>query len=169
MSKSNPSNDPALSKRSASNGPALSQSNGFTLVEVLIGMSLALMVMTAVLSSYTTLGRNFTRSLGLASANHIAYSFNSATGILTRTPANGTAQTLHTNVLNAYFRYFDGSGNPYDNGSSPYTTVTTYFSGVKQVSLTLFAQAGSATNGTLSPIYETDSPRLILRNKGLLP
>ena len=42
---------------------------GFTLVELLIGMSLALMIMTAVLVSYTTLARNFTRSLGISSAN----------------------------------------------------------------------------------------------------
>lgn len=34
---------------------------GFTLVELLIGMSLALVVMTAVLSSYLFLGRNLTR------------------------------------------------------------------------------------------------------------
>jgi len=34
---------------------------GFTLVELLVGMSLALIVMTAVLSSFLFLGRNFTR------------------------------------------------------------------------------------------------------------
>lgn len=42
---------------------------GFTLVELLIGMSLALMILTAVLSSYVLLGRNFTRSLAVTSAN----------------------------------------------------------------------------------------------------
>lgn len=41
----------------------------FTLVELLIAMSLSLMIMTAMLSSYVFLGRSFTRSLGIASAN----------------------------------------------------------------------------------------------------
>ncbi len=41
----------------------------FTLVELLIGLSLSLIVMTAVLTTYVSLGRNFTRSLGLSSAN----------------------------------------------------------------------------------------------------
>lgn len=47
----------------------LKRSTGFTLVEVLIGMTLSLMVMGAVLSGYVFLGRNFSRSLGLTSAN----------------------------------------------------------------------------------------------------
>ena len=41
----------------------------FTLVELLIGLSLSLIVMTAVLTTYVSLGRNFTRTLGLSSAN----------------------------------------------------------------------------------------------------
>ena len=43
--------------------------SGFTLVELIIGMSLSLMVMAAILSGYVFLGRNFTRSLGISSAN----------------------------------------------------------------------------------------------------
>lgn len=42
---------------------------GFTLLELIIGMSLGLMVLAAVLSSYVFLARNFTRSLGISSAN----------------------------------------------------------------------------------------------------
>ena len=50
--------------------PTPSQSRaGFTLVEVLIGMGLALMVMSAVISSYMFLGRNFTRALGINSSS----------------------------------------------------------------------------------------------------
>ena len=44
------------------------QASGFTLVELLIGMSLALMVMGGILSGYIFLGRSFTRSLGVSSA-----------------------------------------------------------------------------------------------------
>jgi Tfp pilus assembly protein PilW len=249
------SSGPALSKRRASSGPALlaaryplpaTSAAAFTLVEVLIAMSLALMVMTAVLTVYVTLGRNFTRSLGLAAANQpnletqgrrtlawfaqdarmasgisgspsnstvillqpsgtgtneITYYYNgtktAATvaihGTNVSVPANSlvralyngttvTSLTIQTNIVDpndllhanttdygCTFRYFDISGNPYDNGSSPYTTVTTYSSGIKQVSLTFFTQAGTSTNGTLSQVYETDSPRLLIRNKGLLP
>jgi hypothetical protein len=39
------------------------------MVELLIGVSLSLIVITAVLSSYVFLARNFTRSIGLASSN----------------------------------------------------------------------------------------------------
>lgn len=42
---------------------------GFTLVELIVAMTLSLMIMGAILSSYVFLGRNFTRSLGLSSAN----------------------------------------------------------------------------------------------------
>jgi hypothetical protein len=193
--------------------PPPAPSAAFTLVEVLIGLSLALMVMTAVLTTYVTVGRNFTRSLGISSANQptlesqarrtvatftqdvriavdisgtpsasavtltlpissgtmtVAYSYNSAAGTLTRTPSVGAAQVLHSNLLTCVFRYYDTSGNPYDNGSSPYTTVTTYPAGIKQVSLYFTSQAGNATNGTLTQIYENDTQRLILRNKTLL-
>ena len=208
MSLSNPSNGPS-SRRSFGEG-------GFTLVELLVGMSLALMVMTAVLSTYTTLGRNFTRSLGVSSANQptlegqarrtlaafaqdvrmakdisgtpsastviltlptgtstttVTYTYNSGTGTITRTPASGTALVLHSNLLSCYFRYYDTSGNPYDNGSAPYTTTfsTSSSSGIKQLALTFTSRAGSATNGTLTQIYQTESPRLLLRNRSLLP
>jgi Tfp pilus assembly protein PilW len=193
-------------------------SRAFTLVELLVGMSLALMVMTAVLSTYTTLGRSFTRSLGVSSANQptlegqarrtlarlaqdvrmakdisgapsnttvtlslptgtgtttVAYSYNSAAGTLTRTPSGGTAQVLQSNITSngLAFRYYDSSGNPYDNGSAPYTTTLSTSSslGIKQLALSFTSRAGSATNGTLTQIYQTDSPRLLLRNRSLLP
>jgi len=42
---------------------------GFTLVEILIGATLSAAIMAAVLSGYVFLGRNFSRSLGISSAN----------------------------------------------------------------------------------------------------
>jgi hypothetical protein len=185
-------------------------SAAFTLVELLVGMSLALMVMTAVLTTYVTLGRNFTRSLGISSANQpnlesqarrtlayftrdvrmasgisgtpsassltltlptgtgsttVAYSYSS--GTLTRTPAGGTAQTLHTNLLTFTFNYYDSSGNPYTI-FDPVVSGFSSFSGIKQLSFTLTSQAGSSTTGTLTQVYRTDSPRLLIRNKALL-
>lgn len=45
------------------------QTAAFTLVELMIGISLSLIILTAVLSSYVLIGRNFTRSLGITSAS----------------------------------------------------------------------------------------------------
>lgn len=45
------------------------RSAGFTVVELLIGLSLALTVMTAVLSSYVFVARSFTRTIGLGLLN----------------------------------------------------------------------------------------------------
>jgi hypothetical protein len=179
----------------------------FTLVEVLIGMSLALMVMTAVLSTYTTLGRNFTRTLGITSANQptlnsqirrtlvyfiqdvrmasgisgtpsastvtltlpsgtgtttVAYSYDSTAQTLTRTPSGGTALVLQSSLLACSFTYYDAAGNSY-------TSFTNYLPGIKQLSLSFTCRAGSSTNGTLTQVYQADSPRMILRNRSFLP
>jgi prepilin-type N-terminal cleavage/methylation domain-containing protein len=217
----------------------LKSNAGFTLVEVLIGMSLSLMLMGAVLSSYVFLGRNFTRALGITSANQptleaqsrrtltyftqdvrmasgvdttavapkvapsnsgvtlilpsstgspkcVTYFFNDTSAPVTLTtftvPAKAliridvsanTSQVLHTGHLNPdtyfYFRYYDASGQPYDNSTPPYTTSTSYLSSIKQVSIAFSAQGGDSSNGTLTPVFLSASPRLILRNTQLLP
>ena len=200
---------------------------GFTLVELLVGMSLALIMMTAVLLSYVFIGRNFTRSLGITSKNQptiesqgrqtttyfsqdvrmatdidtsvnalsassltltvptatgtkpIAYYYNNTASAVTLTlitsysttvpaqslvrvdGATGTATTLHTNLLSFAFTYYDSSGNPY-------TSYVNYLSGIKQISISFTAQAGSSTNGTLTQVYRGDSARMILRNRRLL-
>lgn len=189
---------------------------GFTLVELLIGVSLSLMVMAAVLSSYVFLARSFTRSLGvvftrtstdftqvnrpsleaqgrqtlayfsqdvrLASgiagtpsaaaltltiptatgSTTVAYSYDAVNQTLTRTWSGMTGQILHYNVLGCTFSYFDMSGRPY-------TTYVNYLGGIKQLSVALTAQGGSARNQTLTQVYRTESPRLLLRNRSLLP
>ena len=167
-------------------------------------MSLALMVMTAVFSSYLFLGRNLARlanqqtlqaqgqralayfaqdvrmasSLTSPSASSmtltlptttVAYTYASSAGTLTRTPASGTALVLASNLQSFYFRYHDDTGSPYDNGSSPYTTQTDYLTGIKQVSMSFSSRIGSSSNGTLTPVYQAASPRLIIRNRQLLP
>ena len=212
----------------------LKRTAGFTLVELLVGMGLSLMIMGAVLSSYIFLGRNFTRSLGLSSANEptlesqgrrtlayfaqdvrmagsvdttgtspsvtpsesgmtlilptatgtkaVTYFFNNTTAEVSlgafAIPAHalvridqgtGTTLTLHTNLLTLYFRYFDGQGQSYDNSSVPYTTATNYLSGIKQVAVEFTAQGGNSVNGTQTQVYASASPRVILRNKQLLP
>ena len=195
--------------------PPKKTSAGFTLVELLIGMSLALMIMTAVLTSYVTLGRNFTRTLGVNSSNQppvetqsrrtLAYftqDVRMASGIsgtptissLTLTLPAGTGTTTVAYSYDSSRR--DADAHPLQwHGANiavqhhvertdlpllryfrptlmttaprAYTTVTTYATGIKQVSLSFIVQAGSSTNGTLTQVYETDSPRLIIRNKAL--
>lgn len=181
---------------------------GFTLVELLIGLSLSLTIMAAVLSSYLFLGRSLSRlvnqqtletegrrTLGQfaqdvraassisgtpsvstltltipsgASTTTVAWSYNSATGILTRTPASGTALALVSNLTSLHFRYYNETGTAYDSGSSPYTTQTAYMSGLKQISITFTSQTGSANNGTLTAVHRFASPRLLVRNRALL-
>lgn len=76
----------------------------------------------------------------------------------------GIALTLQTHLLqypnatSPHFDYFDTSGNPY-------TGFTDYLPGISQLSISFSTRSGNRTNGTLTPIYETTSQRLILRNK----
>ncbi len=49
--------------------PPLKSAAAFTLVEVIIGMTLSLMIMGGVLSAYTFLGRSFARSFGVSGGN----------------------------------------------------------------------------------------------------
>jgi prepilin-type N-terminal cleavage/methylation domain-containing protein len=199
-----------------------SRRDGFTLVELLIGMSLSLMVMAAVLSSYTFLARNFTRSLGVVftvtdsnfnlanrpsletqgrqtlayfaqdvrmasgisgalsastvtlfmptatGSTTVTYTYSALNQTLTRTWSGMSGQVIHYNLLGCTFNYYDISGSPYT------TTITDpsygyYLLGVKQLSFALTAQGGSKENQTLTQVYRVESPRLLIRNRSLLP
>jgi hypothetical protein len=76
--------------------------------------------------------------------------------------STNTLLKLHSSLLTCGFEYFDCS-------SMPYTAYTDYAMGIKQIALELTAQAGSGTNQTMTQVYRVASPRLILRNKSLLP
>ncbi len=73
-----------------------------------------------------------------------------------------TALTLHSSLLTCVFSYYDTIGNPY-------TTYVNYLPGIKRVAVAFTAQAGSSVNSTLTQVYKSASPRLVLRNKPLLP
>lgn len=73
-----------------------------------------------------------------------------------------TALTLHSSLLTCVFSYYDTIGNPY-------TTYVNYLQGIKRVAVAFTAQAGSSVNSTLTQVYKSASPRLVLRNKPLLP
>jgi Tfp pilus assembly protein PilW len=198
-------------------GPA----GGFTLVELMIGASLSLIVMTAVLSSYLFLGRNLTRmanqqsvetegrrlqamfaqdtraALGISNptsssltlnlpvlsstvtSRTVAYAYHASGTTLNgvSVPAYSVTRTYddasvspETRVLlrdvvplSFAFKYFDESGYEYTDPTS-----AAYRQGLKQVAFSYVARTGSGVNGTLTPNYTAESPRFVLRNKGLL-
>lgn len=200
--------------------PPANRSAGFTLGELIIGVSLSLIVMTGVLSSYVFVARSYNRTIGFGMANqptleaqgrrtlawfaqdvqmasavtgpsaaevtltvprsdggtkNVTYYFNAAdTDVsvysvtvlahsLARIDRNThTSLTLHTSLLTCVFTCYDEQGNPY-------TSYVNYLPGIKQLSLAFTAQAGSSVNRTLTQVYQVASPRLVLRNKSLLP
>jgi Tfp pilus assembly protein PilW len=208
------------------------RSAGFTLVELIVGVSLSMIVMAAVLASYVFVARSYTRTIGFglpnqptleaqgrqtlvyfardvqaasavstADANspsssevtltvplstggtrNVTYYYNgtetAATAYGVTIPANTLARIdrdtstptppppliLHSSLLTCTFTYYDASGNPYTTLSSP-----NYLIGIKQISLVLTARAGTSANQTLTKVYTVASPRLLFRNKQLLP
>ncbi len=193
---------------------------GFTIGELLVGVSLSLIVMTGVLSSYVFVARSYNRTIGFGMANqptleaqgrrtlawwaqdvqmtsavtsvsasevtltvprsdggtkNVTYYYNSSTSAVSvysvTVPATSLARidrntntclTLHSSLLTCVFTYYDAIGNPY-------TTYTNFLPGIKQVSLAFTAQAGSSVNSTLTQVYKSASPRLLLRNKAWMP
>jgi prepilin-type N-terminal cleavage/methylation domain-containing protein len=88
--------------------------------------------------------------------------------LVRRDGSAGNVQTLHSSLLTLTISYYDDSGNPYtvlDNSVAGYSS----FSGIKQISMAFTSQAGSAVNSTLTPVSAFATPRLILRNRPLLP
>lgn len=200
--------------------PCINRSAGFTIGELLVGVSLSLIVMTGVLSSYVFVARSYNRTIGFGMANqptleaqgrrtlawwaqdvqmtsavtgvsasevtltvprsdggtkNVTYYYNSSGSAVSvysvTVPATSLARidrntnsclTLHSSLLTCVFTYYDAIGNPY-------TTYTNFLPGIKQVSLTFTAQAGSSVNSTLTQVYKSASPRLLLRNKAWMP
>jgi hypothetical protein len=103
-----------------------------------------------------------------ATTTTVAYTYNSGTGTLTRTPASGTSLTLASNLLSFYFRYYNDTGTAYDSGSVPYTTQTSYMAGIKQISLTLTSRPVPPTTAPAPAVNNFTSPRLLIRNRALL-
>lgn len=181
--------------------------SGFTIVELIVALSLSMIVMSAVLSGFLFIGRNFARlanqqSLEVAARNtqaylaqdirratslsspsateftlsiptaaaavSVRYVYDPSSKTISRIASPGGSQILQRDIIDAYFRYYDVRGIPYDNGSAPFTTYTNYRSGIKQVSLQFTAQTGDADSGTRTPVSQFASPRLLLRNKDLI-
>ncbi len=76
--------------------------------------------------------------------------------------STGTLLKLHSSLLTCNIRYYDCSG-------LPYTGLTEYLMGIKQLTIELTARGGTASNQTMTQEYRLTSPRLILRNKSIPP
>jgi prepilin-type N-terminal cleavage/methylation domain-containing protein len=100
-------------------------SNGFTLVELLVGMTLSLMVMTAILSSYTYLGRSLARlvnqqslqSEGRRTLGYFAQDVRMASGLTDTANLSATRMSLTiptgtgTNTITYYYNSTAISGS----------------------------------------------------------
>lgn len=202
-----------------------SRTAGFTIGELMIGVSLSIMIMGAVLSSYVFVARAYTRTIGFGLPNSptlegqgritlatvaqdvqvasdlsnpsasqftltvprstggtktVTYYYNSTaaavsvtfSGYTVSVPANSLARidpltstydTLHSSLLTCVFTYYDAANRPYT------ANYTDHLVGIKQITFVLTAQTGSSTNGTLTQTYRLASPRMVFRNRSLLP
>lgn len=170
---------------------------GFTLAELLISLSLALAVMTAVLSSYIFLGRNlvrlvnqqtletearrtlayFTRDVRMASGVTGTPSNTSVTFLLPTNFGTTTAAYSYDSSTQTLTRTLGGStqtllSNLIDLNFYYYDNLSasvTNPASIKQVAMRFSTQTGSSFNGTQTPVYQGASSRLIIRNKQLPP
>lgn len=169
---------------------------GFTLVELLVGLSLGTIVMAGIMAAYLFLGRNLTRLIntqeqGVKSRRVLQLFTNdasSASGLTTATDTlvTMTVPSLGTSVTYAYTAGSDGTGTlTRAVGAGAPTTLldkltafdfnyytesgvaTTSLPSIKSVEFSFTTAVGTALSGTRTSIT-TVSPRVILRNKPLL-
>jgi hypothetical protein len=160
---------------------------------MLIGLSLSLLVMAAILSSYVFLARNFTRSLGVTYAVNnqttlsqlppleaqlrttLAYfsqDVRMATGIFGPPSADGVTLILPTatGTTTVAYTYAAGARTLTRTWAGlPAQIIHHNLLGIKQLSVAFTAQGGSLDNQTLTQVYTGASPRLLLRNRSFLP
>ena len=89
--------------------------------------------------------------------SNVSYSYSSSNRTVTRTESAVT-QTLLNGVTAFTINYYDASGNAVTSGPQS----------VKSVEVAFTTGAGTSAAGTQA-LYSTVSPRLLIRNKTLLP
>jgi prepilin-type N-terminal cleavage/methylation domain-containing protein len=168
---------------------------GMTLVEILVGTSLAAILAVAVLSAYLFLGRNLTRLVNfqeqeVESRRFLRYFTTEVSAAISLTTATATTLTftMPTGSGNTTVSYVYTSGNstvtrtaggtslPMATGLTAFTFTyynegNTAVSGspqsVKSVEFAYTSASGSQASGTQAS-YRTVSPRVLLRNKQVL-
>ena len=167
-------------------------SRGFTLVELMIAMSLSAVVFAAILSAYVFIGRNLTRLANLeqqeGQCRRLLNTFAKDVGMAMRvTTASDTQLTLTVPTASStapvVYNYSNGTLTRTDaTGATTLLTGVTAFDfnyynragtastsslSIKQVVLSYTSAVGSPANGTQAR-YAMVSPRLVLRNTPLL-
>jgi prepilin-type N-terminal cleavage/methylation domain-containing protein len=100
------------------------------------------------------------------SISNVVYSYNAATGTLTRTDVSST-KTLLTDLTEFSFIYLNGAVNEHPLASNGLPLSTAGVLGIKEVELKFTSVVGQPASGVRSS-YTSVSPRLLLRNKALL-
>ncbi|MBI5689950.1 MAG: prepilin-type N-terminal cleavage/methylation domain-containing protein [Verrucomicrobia bacterium] len=175
--------------------PAGRGSRGFTLVEVLVAVSLSAIVFAGILSAFLFMGRNLTRLINLQTQEvasrravrqftqdlsaAIRLTSSSSTQVaLTKPAASGTAAVSYVYTAGAgTFVRTDSTGSQTLLSGLTALTITYYNEGgtaisdspqsVKAVELAFTTTTGSEPSGT-KVAYSTVAPRVLLRNKPLL-
>jgi prepilin-type N-terminal cleavage/methylation domain-containing protein len=160
---------------------------GFTLVELMVAMSLATIVIAGVLSAYTFLGRNLAKLVNqqqLQVKSQTAQQFlakDVATATAVSTASASTCTLRFASAPDITYTYNSGTGKLTRDGIAVLSDLTAFSfayyknSGatttsapdVKMVEMTYTATLGASAAGTyVSAQYA--SPRLLMRNKVLL-
>lgn len=175
--------------------PRPARARAFTLVELMVAISLAAIVCAGVLAAYLFVGRNLTRlvnfqSQEVESRRTLRYFTEDASAAiaLTAGTASSLALTKPTSVATTAVSYAynsaagtltrtDGAGSRVILTGLTALTFTYYNEGgveitnnpqsVKAVELSFASASGSAASGTKAA-YTTVSPRVVLRNKQTL-
>jgi prepilin-type N-terminal cleavage/methylation domain-containing protein len=172
-----------------------SSRRAFTLVELMVALSISAIVLGGVLAAYLFVGRNLTRLVNLqqqdVQSRHTLRQFTqdlsaainlttatSAALTMTKPTSTGNATVSYTYTTgNATLTRTDSSGTqPILTGLTSFaisyyneagTAVTSSTQSVKSVEITFVTSVGSANAGTLANLT-TVSPRVVLRNKPAL-
>jgi Tfp pilus assembly protein PilW len=169
---------------------------GFTLVELIVSVSLSIVVFAGILAGFTFLGRNLTRLVNTqgqdVSSRRAFYLFSrdislaTAVSNATNTSLSLTLPTTSGSTTTVAYAYntsagtlsrVDGSNSTvllsnltaldFNYFNKAGTSITPSPLSVKEVELTFTSAVGDSSSGTQAR-YTAVSPRLVLRNKPLL-
>jgi prepilin-type N-terminal cleavage/methylation domain-containing protein len=168
---------------------------GFTLVEIMVALSMAAIIFAAVMTAYLFLGRSLTRLVNLQrqevqsrrTLRQFTQDLSAAIQLTTATSSQVTlTKPIASGTTTVTYTYASGAGTLTRTDSAGTQTLisgltsfnVSYFDSggtaissspqsVKSAELAFASQYGTAINGTLTA-YATVSPRVVLRNKPAL-
>lgn len=168
--------------------------SGFTLVEIMVALSLSLMVFAGIFSAYLFVGRNFTRIVNVQNQEagsrrtlqRFTQDLSAAIQLTSATPtkvaftrpegAGTTTVSYDYSAASGTFTRTDSAGTKTLLSGVTGVTLSYYTEAgnavtnpqsVKAVELLMSTAQGTASNGTKAT-YTSASPRVVLRNKPAL-